>query len=78
MPLESTRLAIVTQSLADTLERLREMAPSARVRELRAKALSFERIVRGWTTHPPTDQERAAMVRAVLELNVEVMGAGRE
>lgn len=70
---KSVRLSIVQQSLADTLERLQELEASPRVRELLAKALVFERSVRGWRTTPPTEPERAALTRSVLDLNVEVM-----
>src|ERR1700733_605536 len=43
---KSTRLNIVTQSLHDSLERLRDMPATARVRELRTKAQAYERAVR--------------------------------
>jgi hypothetical protein len=72
----STRLAIVEQSLVDTLERLRELAPGPRVRELRAKAEGYERAVRAWVARPPTEEQRAALLRLVLELNVEVISLG--
>ena len=45
---KSTRLAIVEQSLADTVERLRELTPGPRVRELRAKAEGYDRALRAW------------------------------
>jgi hypothetical protein len=73
----STRLAIVEQSLIDTLERLRDIAPSPRVRELRAKAEGYERALRAWVTRPPTEEQRAALLKLVLELNVEVIAFGR-
>jgi hypothetical protein len=74
----STRLAIVEKSLADTVERLRELPPSPRVRELRAKAEGFERALQSWTLRPPTEEQRVMLLRLVLDLNVEVMAAGRE
>jgi hypothetical protein len=73
----STRLAIVEQALIDTLERLRDLAPSPRVRELRAKAEGYERALRTWVTRPPTEEQRAALLRLVLELNVEVIALGK-
>jgi hypothetical protein len=73
----STRLAIVEQSLIDTIERLRDMAPSPRVRELRSKAEGYERALRAWVTRPPTEEQRAALLRLVLELNVEVIALGK-
>ena len=73
----STRLAIVEQSLADTLERLRELPAGPRVRELRAKVEGYERALRAWMVRPPSEEQRAALLKLVLELNVEVMALGR-
>jgi hypothetical protein len=73
----STRLAIVEQSLIDTLERLRDLPPSPRSREMRAKAEGYERALRAWVTRPPTEEQRAALLRLVLELNVEVIALSR-
>ena len=74
---KSTRLAIVEQSLADTVERLRELPPGPRVRELRAKAEGYDRALRAWMIRAPTEEQRAALLKLVLELNVEVMKVGR-
>jgi hypothetical protein len=74
----STRLNIVERSLADTIERLSELPPGPRVRELRAKAEVYDRALRAWTLRPPTEEQRSALLRVVLELNVEVMTLGRE
>ncbi len=74
---ESTRLAIVEQALTDTLERLLEIEPSPRVRELRAKAQGYERALRAWASRPPTEEQRAALLRLVLELNVEAIDLGK-
>jgi hypothetical protein len=73
----STRLAIVEQSLVDTVERLRELPAGPRVRELRAKAEGYERALRAWIVRPPTEEQRATLLKLVLELNVEVMTLGR-
>jgi hypothetical protein len=74
---ESTRLAIVEQALIDTVERLQELVPGPRVRELRAKAEGYERAVRAWVTRPPTEEQRSALLRLVLELNLEVIDLGK-
>jgi hypothetical protein len=73
----STRLAIVEKSLQDTVERLRELTPGPRVRELRTKAEGYERALRAWTMRPPTEEQRATLLKLVLELNVTVMALGR-
>jgi len=74
----STRLAIVERSLTDIVERLSELPPGPRVRELRAKAEGFERALRAWTTRPPTEEQRSTLLKLVLDLNVETMAFGRE
>jgi hypothetical protein len=73
----STRLAIVEKSLTDTLERLRELPAGPRTRELRAKAEGFERALHAWSVRPPTEEQRAALLKLVLELNMEVMKVGQ-
>jgi hypothetical protein len=74
---ESTRLAIVEQAIVDTLERLQDLGASPRVRELRTKAEGYERALRAWSTRPPTEEQRSALLRLVLELNVEVIDLGK-
>lgn len=74
---ESTRMNIVRQALDDILERLSDLAPTARVRELRTKAMAYDRTVRAWESRPPTEQERSAMLRSVIDLNVDVIAAGK-
>jgi hypothetical protein len=76
-PLHSTRLDIVTKSLDDCMERLRDLPSTPRVREFRTKAQSYERAVQAWVTRPPTEEQRSTMVKLVLELNMEVMALGR-
>jgi len=73
----STRLAIVEKSLVDTLERLHDLAPGPRVRELRAKAEGYQRALRAWASRPPTEEQRSALLKLVLELNMEVIALGR-
>jgi hypothetical protein len=74
----STRLAIVDKSITDIIERLADIPAGPRVRELRAKAEGFERALRAWSVRPPTEEQRAALLKLVLDLNVEVMGLGRQ
>lgn len=74
---KSTRLSIVKQGLTDILERLAEMPSTPRVRELRAKALTYERAARTWDTQPPSEEQRSAMMKCVIDLNVEVMSVDK-
>jgi len=73
----STRVNIVEKALTDTIERLNELPPGPRVRELRAKADGFQRALRTWILRPPSEEQRSALLRLVLELNVEAMSLGR-
>ena len=51
---------------------------SARVRgKLRSRAQAYERALQGWKTLLPTEEQRAALLRLVLELHVEVITLGR-
>ncbi|MEO8878318.1 MAG: hypothetical protein ABI461_22175 [Polyangiaceae bacterium] len=77
-PAKSTRVSIAKQGLTDILERLSEMPPSARVRELRAKAMAYERVVRNWERTPPSEEQRGAMMKCVIDLNVETMSEGQK
>jgi hypothetical protein len=73
----STRLAIVEQALIDRMERLRDMPAGPKTRDLRSKAEGYERALRAWVTRPPTEEQRGALLKLVLELNVEVIALGR-
>ena len=75
--LHSTRLDIVKKSLDDCMERLKDLETTPRVRELRTKAISYDRAVQAWAFRPPSEEQRATMVRLVLDLNMEVMALGR-
>lgn len=60
------------------MERLREMPASARVRELSSRAESYERALRTWSVRPPSADQRAVLLKLVLELDVEAIALGRE
>jgi hypothetical protein len=57
---------------------LRDLPATARTRELRAKAQTYERAVRAWAILPPSEEQRSAMVKLVLELNMEVITLSKE
>jgi hypothetical protein len=73
----STSWSIVRQSLDDIIARLKEMPPGPRVAELRVRATTYDQAVRGWEKIEPTRDERANMLTAVLNLNVDVIAAGK-
>jgi hypothetical protein len=74
---KSTRISIVEQSLADILERLADLHPTdstmVKLRELRTKAFAYERTTKAWIANPPSEAQRQAMLKLVIELNVSVM-----
>jgi hypothetical protein len=74
---ESTRLVIVERSLEDAKQRLQELPPGPKARELRAKLESYERALRAWTASSASDEQRAILVKLALELNVEIIALGR-
>lgn len=75
-PAPSTRLDIVRAALTDIVERLAEAPVTDTIRDLRKRAARYERIVASWKAVPPSEDERASVMREVLELNVAVMKAG--
>jgi hypothetical protein len=79
---KSTRLSIVEQSLTDILERLADLHPTEatvmKLRELRTKAFAYERTVKTWVANAPSEAQRQAMLKLVLELNVQVMELSKQ
>lgn len=65
-------------ALGDVAERLRELAPSEETDELRAQAHQLEAAVSLWETNPPDEPTRVALLKRVLDLNIEIMRAGGE
>jgi len=76
MPM-STSISIVRQSLDDIIARLKEMPTTPHVTELRARAAACDRAVLAWDRVEPTPAERAKMLTSVLNLNVDVLAAGK-
>ena len=74
---KSTRISIVEQSLSDILERLADLHPTEntllKLRELRTRAFAYERTTKAWVANPPSEAQRQAMLKLVIELNVAVM-----
>jgi hypothetical protein len=74
---ESTRLNIVERSLEDAKQRLAELPTGPESRALRAKLESYERALKAWTMSSATEEQRALLVKLVLELNVQIIALGR-
>jgi hypothetical protein len=72
----STRFSIVEHALGDVAERLRELPPSEETDELRSQAHQLEAAVCLWEAHPPDEPTRVALLKRVLDLNIEIIRAG--
>jgi hypothetical protein len=79
---KSTRISIVEQSLSDILERLADLHPTEntllKLRELRTRAFAYERTTKVWVANPPSEAQRQAMLKLVIELNVAVMELSKQ
>jgi hypothetical protein len=73
---KSTRLSIVEHALADVADRLQELPPTTDAERLRKLAARYQTEVEIWREHPPDEAQRSSLLRAVLDLDVELMRAG--
>jgi uncharacterized protein (DUF2384 family) len=73
----STRFSILEQALADVVERLAELAAGPERELLRARAAQLESELARWKLRPPDEPTRVALLTRVLDLNVEVIRAGK-
>lgn len=72
----STRLSILEHALTDVVERLGELPQSDEAAALRARARLYETEVALWEESPPEEETRVALLKCVLDLNVEVIRLG--
>ena len=63
-------------ALGDVGERLRELEPSEETNDLRARAHQLEAAVSLWETNPPDEPTRVALLKRVLDLNIDIIRAG--
>jgi hypothetical protein len=61
--------SLVEETLDVIFKALDELEDSPRVREVRAKAHSYKRIVTKWTTVPPSAPQREATFDLVIDLH---------
>ncbi len=57
------------------IHELLDLPITAHVRELRAKAVTYGRVIAGWATYPPTGPQVQAMHECVAELSEKVRQA---
>jgi hypothetical protein len=65
--------SLLGETLTEVATALDALPDSAHVRELRAKARSYERILAGWATVPPAGPQRDATFDLVIDLHAKVM-----
>lgn len=73
---QSTRLSILEHALADVVERLDELPRSKDAEALRTLARRYETELERWEREPPDEDTRRALLKDVLDLEVEVIRAG--
>jgi hypothetical protein len=64
--------------IREIIHRLLELAVTPHIRELRAKAVTYGRVIGGWTLYPPTQPQFQAMTECVDELNQKVTEASQD
>jgi hypothetical protein len=67
--------AKIEDALGTLTDMLDEMTETPHTRELRAKARSYERLVKGWATTPPSTAQRGATFDLVSDLHLKVVAA---
>jgi hypothetical protein len=60
--------ALLEDSLADTLDLLRDLPDSPKVRDLRAQVGTYRRAIERWVTVRPSHEQRDALRDLVVEL----------
>jgi hypothetical protein len=66
-------MSILEQALADVTERLRDRPPTRETAALTELARRYQAEYASWAASIPDEAERAALVKAVLDLNVLVI-----
>lgn len=66
------------QTIREITQDLQELSVTPHVRELRARAVTYARVVGSWTTYAPTAPQMQAMVECVTELQEKALEAKHE
>jgi len=64
--------------IREIIHRLLELSVTPHVRELRAKAVTYGRVIGNWMIYPPTQPQFQAMTECVSELDQKVKDATRD
>jgi len=74
----SSRPAQLDAMIREIAEELREMPITPHVRELRAKTVTYGRVIGSWATYAPTGPQVQAMLECVTELQQKVRDTKHE
>lgn len=72
---DSTRLSIVHHALAEIRERLADLPPSRETEAYQAIARRYAGEAARWEHTPPDEATRAALLRRIIDLDVQVIRA---
>jgi len=74
----SSRASQLEATVREITEELQEMPITPHVRELRAKAVTYARVIGSWATYTPTAPQVQAMLECVTELQQKVQETKQE
>jgi hypothetical protein len=69
---QTSRLALLETTIREIIHQLLELPVTPHVRELRARTVTYGRVIGQWSMHTPTDAQREAMYECVMELQAKV------
>jgi hypothetical protein len=72
---KSSRPAHIESAVQSLIDELQLMSVTPHVRELRAKAVTYARVIAQWETYPPTAPQIHAMLECLTELEEKVAAA---
>jgi hypothetical protein len=75
---KSARPAQLDATIRELTRELLELSVTPHVRELRAKAVTYGRVIANWTVYTPTPPQVQAMVECIDELQAKVADAKRD
>jgi len=74
----SSKLSVVRDAIDVVLRGLSTLPSSPEIDELRKKAEGFRREAEGWSSAPPTAEDRERLMKLVLKLHVDVLKVEQE
>jgi hypothetical protein len=69
---ESGQLSVFEETVRESLARLAEVSPNARIEELSAEAGGLLAVFESWKSEPPIGAERTRVIERVMDLHRNV------